>query len=204
MKGIAIYMEGGGEKPGGKIELRQGMDSLLGALKDAARSKALRWKLVPCGSRKAAFSAFSNAINSGDDAFVVLLVDSEEPVSDRPNQHLALRDKWDLAFADEDAVHLMVEVMETWIIADADALATYYGQGFRRNALPRRENLENVSKRDVEHSLNRATEHTTKGRYHKIKHASDLLQRIDVSKVRRRCRHCERLFNAVTKQIEAA
>ena len=204
MKGIVIYMEGGGEKPGGKIELRRGMGSLLGALKDAARSKALRWKLVPCGSRNAAFSAFSNAINSGDDAFVVLLVDAEMPVSDRPNQHLALRDKWNLDFADEDAVHLMVEVMETWIIADADALAIYYGQGFRRNALPRKENLEDVSKSDIERALNRATEQTTKGRYQKIKHASDLLRRIDVNEVRRRCRHCERLFHTVTEQIEAA
>lgn len=204
MRGIEIYMEGGGDRRDGKAALRQGMDALLKPLKTTARSKALHWKLVPCGSRKAAFRAFRNAVNAGDDAFVMLLVDSEAPVSTGPRQHLASRDEWDLGFADEDAVHLMAQVMETWIIADTDALDDYYGQGFRCNVLPHRENLEDVSKRDVEQALNRATEQTTKGRYHKIKHASDLLRRIDVSKVRRRCRHCDRLFHTVTEQIEAA
>ena len=42
------------------------------------------------------------------------------------------------------------------------------------------------------------------GRYHKIRHAGDLLRRIDVNKVRERCRHCERLFNTVAEQIKAA
>lgn len=204
MIGVEIYMEGGGDSRDGKAALRQGMDALLEPLKTAARSNTLHWKLVPCGNRNAAFRAFRNAVNAGDDVFVMLLVDSEAPVSTGSRQHLASRDEWDLSFADEEAVHLMVEIMETWIIADADALATYYGQGFRRNALPTRQNLEDVSKSDVERALNHATEQTTKGRYRKIKHARDLLRRIDVNKVRERCRHCERLFNTATEQIEAA
>ena len=204
MRGIVIFMEGGGDRRDGKVTLRQGMDALLAPLKLAARSKALRWELIVCGSRNAAFRAFRNAVNAGEDAFVVLLADAEAPVSLTPKQHLASRDGWEIDFAGEDAVHLMVQVMETWIIADANALASYYGQGFRRNVLPRRENLEDVPKRDVERALNRATEQTTKGRYHKIKHLSALLREIDVNKVRERCHHCDRLFNAVTEKIEAA
>ena len=204
MKGIAIYMEGGGDNREGKATLRRGMDALLNPLKAAARSKALHWKLVCCGSRRAAFRAFHSATAVDEDAFVVLLVDAEAPVLDKPRRHLASRDRSKFTFAREDAVHLMVQVMETWIIADADALGMYYGQGFKPNVLPRRENLEDVSKRDVEQALNHATEQTTKGRYQKIKHASDLLRRIDVNRVKQRCRHCERLFNAITEQIEAA
>ena len=204
MKGIAIYVEGGGDNREGKATLRRGMDALLNPLKAAARSKALHWKLVCCGSRNAAFQAFRNATVVDEDAFVVLLVDAEAPVSDKPSRHLASRDSWEFTFAREDAVHLMVQVMETWIIADADTLTAYYGQGFRSNALPRRQNLEDVSKSDVERALNRATEQTTKGRYQKIKHASDLLRRLDVNSVRQRCRHCERLFNKITEQIEVA
>ena len=204
MKGIVIFMEGGGTSRGSKAALRQGMDAFLAPLKSAARSKALRWELKACGRRNAAFREFHNALNAGEDAFVVLLVDAEAPVSMTPSQHLASRDGWKIDFSNEDAVHLMVQVMETWIIADADTLAAYYGQGFRSNALPRRQNLEDVSKSDVERALNLATEQTTKGRYQKIKHASDLLRRIDLNKVRQRCRHCERLFNTITEQIEAA
>ena len=204
VRDILILVEGGGDGRGSKAQLRRGMDAFLAPLKSAARSKALRWELKACGSRNEAFREFRNESNAGKDAFVVLLVDAEAPVSMTPKQHLASRDEWEIDFTGENALHLMVQVMETWILADADALSNYYGQGFRRKALPTRQNLEEVSKIEVERTLNRATEQTTKGRYHKIKHASDLLRRIDANKVRKRCRHCERLFNTVTEQIEAA
>ena len=204
MSGVAIYMEGGGDGKGGRAALRQGMDALLQPLKEAAREKALHWKLVLCGGRDKAFQDFRNAAANGGDAVVVLLVDAEEPVNGAPRSHLESRDGWDMSFASENKIHLMAQVMETWIIADPDALSTYYGQNFKRNALPRMTNLEEVAKADVERGLDRATEHTQKGRYHKIKHASDLLERIDVERVKQRCPHCVRLFNVLGRMIDAA
>ena len=197
-------MEGGGDGKDGKAALRQGMNALLAPLKLAAERKALHWKLVCCGSRNAALRAFRRAEATNRDNFVALLVDAESPVSGSPSGHLAAHDRWDVTVADEDVLHLMVQVMEAWIVADADALATYYGQGFRRNALPGARNLEDVPKRDVKQALHRATEQTTKGRYHKIRHARDLLHRVDLSRVRRRCSHCERFFNTIAARIEAA
>ena len=102
------------------------------------------------------------------------------------------------------SVHLMAQTMEAWIVADADALELYYGPRFNARRLPRSRDLESVGKRDVEHSLRHATEHTGKGRYHKIKHASDLLQRIDGEKVQARCRHCWRLFEELGRLVDAA
>ncbi len=93
----------------------------------------------------------------------------------------------------------MVQAMEAWIVADPSALARYYGQGFRLAALPKTRNLEEVSKQDLERGLRQATQATGKGRYHKIKHASDLLKRIDVSAVTSRCGHCKRLFDDLGK-----
>ena len=204
MSGVAIYMEGGGDDKGGKASLRQGMDALLRPLKEAARAKALRWKLVPCGGRDKALQGFRNAAVNGDDAIVVLLVDAEGPVNRAPRSHLESRDGWDMSFASEDKIHLMAQVMETWIIADPDALSTYYGQNFNGNVLPRMTNLEEVAKEDVERVLDQATEHTRKGQYHKIKHASELLKRIDVERVKQRCPHCARLFNVLGRMIDAA
>ena len=204
MSGVAIYMEGGGDGKSAKAAIRQGMDALLRPLKDAARAKALHWKLVPCGGRNEAFRGFRNAVGNGDDAIVVLLVDAEEPVDRAPHLHLQSRDGWDMSFAGEDTIHLMVQVMETWIAADPDALSTYYGRGFNGNALPGAVNLEQVPKTEVEQVLNRATEGTTKGRYHKIRHARDLLKRIDVEKVKARCPHCARLFDKLGPMIDAA
>ena len=63
--------------------------------------------------------------------------------------------------------------MEAWIVADADALRSYYGQRFNQGALPRTDDLERVGKPTLENSLQRATERTQKGRYKKIAHASE-------------------------------
>ena len=92
----------------------------------------------------------------------------------------------------------MVQTMEAWIVADGDALATYYGQGFHRTSLPSSTNLESVPKRDIEQSLKVATRKTTKGEYHKIRHASQLLARINQCRVRERCEGCRRFLDYLT------
>ena len=204
MSGIAIYMEGGGEGNATKAALRQGMDTFLQPIKEAARDKALSWKLVCCGPRNEAFQRFQNAVNSRDNAVNILLVDSEGPVNQLPRRHLRDRDGWNLNFTREDAVHLMVQTMETWIVADPAALQSYYGPGFRTNRLPRATNLEGVPKTDVENSLREATERTQKESYHKIRHAGDLLKLIDVESVKARCDHCQRLFDGLGQIVEAA
>ena len=195
-------MEGGGRGAGARAALRRGMDTLLRPLKQAARDKSMHWKLVCCGPRDVAFRSFRNAARDADGAIVLLLVDAEGPVADGPCEHLHARDGWDLAAVDAGSVHLMVQTMEAWIVADSDALNRYYGQRFSARLLPRAADLEGVAKSEVEDSLRRATEHTGKGRYHKIRHASDLLQHVDAEKVRARCRHCRRLFDELGRMID--
>ena len=204
MTGIAIYMEGGGDGRATKEALRQGMDALLQPLKQAAREKALHWKLVCCGGRNETFRRFRNEVTTASDTFVVLLVDAEESVHGSPCAHLHACDGWDMGFADDDAVHLMVQAMEAWIVADLAALRRYYGRGFDEKALPKRLELEEVPKADVTNALQRATRHTTKRCYHKIWHVKDLLARIDVEQVKNRCPHCKRLFEALGQEIRLA
>ena len=204
MSVVAIYMEGGGDSRDAKAAIRQGMDALLHPLKAAARAKALHWKLVPCGGRNEAFRRFRDAVGNGDNAIVVLLVDAEGPVSGAPHLHLQSRDGWETGFTDEDTIHLMVQTMETWMVADPDALSRYYGQNFNGNVLPRTTNLEEVAKVDVARVLNQSTGRTTKGHYHKIRHASELLKLIDVGRVKQRCPHCARLFDKLGQKINEA
>ena len=204
LSGIAIYMEGGGESNATKAALRQGMDTFLQPLKEAARNKALPWKLVCCGPRNEAFKHFIDAVDSNADVVNVLLVDAEGPVNQSARDHLQDRDGWDLKFIEEHTVHLMVQTMEAWIVADSEALKGYYGQDFKANKLPKATNLETVPKPTVEHSLGEATKDTQKGRYHKIRHASDLLKLIEVESVKARCYHCQRLFDDLGQIIDAA
>ena len=95
----------------------------------------------------------------------------------------------------------MVQTMETWIVADPEALGAYYEQGFQRDALPRHQNLEEVGKDDIAEALDRATQGSEKGKYHKIHHARALLQCIDPARVRRRCPHCDRLFETLLRLV---
>ena len=164
----------------------------------------MHWRLVCCGPRDAAFRSFRKAVRSADGAIVLLLVDAEGPVATGPCEHLQARDRWDMTAVDARSVHLMVQTMETWIVADSEALGRYYGRGFTARPLPATRDLEAVDRRDVDRSLRRATERTGKGRYRKIAHGSDLLKRIDAEKVKAMCRHCQRLFDELGRMIEAA
>lgn len=98
----------------------------------------------------------------------------------------------------------MIQVMDTSIIADTDAVATYYKQYFLRRALPRAKNLEGVGKQRIYEALKHATAKTQKGEYHKIDHAADLLEEIDPAVVRRHCPSCNRLFATLAQRINAA
>lgn len=188
-------MEGGGDSNNGRAALRRGMDEFLKELKQAARNRRWGWKLACVGSRDNAFRAFRNATERCDGGVVILLVDAEDAVREAPREHLHRRDGWEMGFAQETSVHLMVETMEAWIVADGDMLADYYGQGFRKTALPVTPNLESVSKQTIEKALELATRATTKGRYKKIRHAGQLLAKVRPGRVRERCAACGRLLD---------
>jgi hypothetical protein len=159
--------------------------------------------LTACGGRDEAFKKFMHEIESPTSDFVVLLVDSEGPVRKPPRLHLKERDHWDLPGVGEDNIHLMIQLMETWIVSDVDTLARFYGNKFRQSALPGAVNLENTQKRDIEKALARATKGTAKGAYKKISHAGTLLERLDPKVVGGRCPSCKRLFNVLQEFIDA-
>ena len=139
-------MEGGGKGKNSKAALRQGMDAFLREIKGAAQAKAWHWRLVPCGSRNEAFKSFRRAYREMKDSTVVLLVNSESPVTGTPRSHVIDRDKWEVAGISDESIHLMIQTMESWIVSDPEEISKYYGQGFRTNALPDSSNLEKVNK----------------------------------------------------------
>ncbi len=194
---IAIYFEGGGNSAETKAALRLGMSAFLKPLVDLARQRRCRWSITSCGGRDRALDAFIDALQKEPDKFNVLLVDSEAAVTAQPRAHLQQRDGWDLNAAPEKQVHLMAQCMEAWLVADPEALADYYKQGFNTNALSNRINLEEEPKVQIYAALEAATRQTQKGNYGKIKHASELLKRVSQAKARKRCRHCDRLFTTL-------
>jgi hypothetical protein len=165
-----------------------------------ARTNCIRWDVVACGSRNDTHNDFTNDNLLDDpDAAVLLLVDSEGPLTDghSPKQHLQRGDKWDLRQRHDDQCHLMVEMMEAWFLADVEALVDYYGTNFRRNSIPRRDNVEEIPRQEVVTALQNATRNVKKGPYHKGQHSYQLLKVISPAKVRRRAPHCKRLFKVL-------
>jgi hypothetical protein len=198
---IRIYVEGGGDQRSGNASVQEGFSKFLLPLKDMARERYIRWYVVACGSRQSAFDDFEIALRQHPDAFNVLLVDAEDPVTRRPWQHLQDSDQWSIQGIPDDHCHLMVQVMEAWLVADLETLRGFYKQGFNANPIPKRHNVELIAKADLEHGLREATRDTQKGEYHKIRHGPKILALVDVSKVRNRAQHCDRLFVTLSTKI---
>lgn len=199
MVDFLVVIEGGGTSRADQVPLRKGFKALF----DKLREGKPKPRIVCAGGRGEAFRDFKTATKTDPTAICLLLVDSEGPVKASPSpwDHVARRrgDGWQRPEgATDEQLHFMVEMMETWVVADPDALAMYYGSEFKKTKLPRRKNLEDVSKSDVMAALLAATEHArTKGKYEKS-HGFDLVGRVDPQKVRVACPgFAERFFKAL-------
>jgi hypothetical protein len=197
---IRIYVEGGGDA-NSKARMREAFSKFFAESRDAARQRRARWSVILCGSRDDAFKAFQAGLKSHPDARVFLLVDAEEPVAGSPREHLAAREPWDLSSTADEQCHLMAQVMESWFLADPDALERFYGQGFATRQIPKRQNVEEVPKTEVMSALDTASRNTAPGKYHKIQHGPRILESLDPQRVRARAPHCDRLFDALEEAV---
>jgi len=91
----------------------------------------------------------------------------------------------------------MVELMESWFLADREAVKRYYNDDdrFQESSLPANAQVEKIPKKDVLDGLKEATRHTRKGRYHKTKHAPGILETINPVNVTESAPQCRRLFD---------
>jgi hypothetical protein len=201
VKEIRIYVEGGGSSKSTWRIVRTGFSEFLAPLRDLARSRGIRWSVVPGGAGPETVKDFQRALKNYPDTLNILLVDSEAQVVSSRVEHLrqAVRN---LEPFPEDQCHLMVQTVEAWLVADPDALAEYYGQGFQKSVLPGQRDVEEIPKDNLLRSLNRAVAGTKKERYDKIHHCADILARLNRDHVRRRARHCDLLFRTLESLIQ--
>ena len=200
---VKIYVEGGGY-PVLDRECRKAFHKFF----EKAGFKKRLPRVMPCGRRNAAYDDFYTALNiarkTGD--IVFLLVDSEDPIrsvnKDNPWEHLLDRDKWERPNgATNEQVHLMVECMENWFLADPKALQTFFGQRFHPGSLPNNPNIETITKSEVLKCLEKASRNTQKGSYGKGAHSFKVLELIDTKKVIAASPSALRLVNELKKVL---
>ena len=191
---VVLYIEGGGDNRRQSAQFREGWRKFFSMAGLGGRMP----KVVRGGSRKQTFDQFAaDIVERRPDVTPLLLVDSEAPVSPDHSvwQHLQARDGWDRPIgAGDDDAFLMVQVMETWFLADRDTLRNYFGAQFAENALKQWPELEAIPKQTVFDALDRATAKCQK-RYAKGKVSFELLARVDPTRVETACPHARALLD---------
>lgn len=177
-----IYIEGGGDSKDLHTLCRKGFRKLF----EKCEFKDHMPKLVSCGGRESAFKHFQTAhANKTKSDYVAMLIDSENILKDLNDtwNHLKERDGWDKPPGSEnDQVLFMTTCMETWIIADRDALAKHYGGDLQESALPSLVKLESRSRQEIQDSLSHATRNCSNA-YKKGKRSFYVLENLSPDKL---------------------
>lgn len=157
MVSVTIYLEGGGDSKELHIRCREGFRKLLEGCGFNGRMP----KLVAGGGRGHTFDYYRTAHRaSGSNSIILMLIDSEDPMSDIEETwaHLKDRDDWDRPDgAEDEQVLVMTTCMETWIVADRAALRAHYGNNLNENQLPAVVDLEERGRQGIQDALERAT-----------------------------------------------
>ena len=163
---FTLYVEGGGDYKDLQSECRRGFTKLLTNMGFKGRLPKVR----ASGPRNDAFDDFQTALKQGR-THPILLVDSEDLVKEAnsPNDpsgawnHLISRDKWQRPkAASDDQAQLMVTTMETWLVADPNAVIKHF-PGMNDKKLPAGVDLEGRTKKDILAALEKATSGSKKG-----------------------------------------
>ncbi|MDO9323408.1 MAG: DUF4276 family protein [Methanoregula sp.] len=160
---VNLYVEGGGDGRVLRGRCKEGFSKLLKKCFPDHMPK-----IIAGGSRNRTFEMFETALSEGDPSTCpILLVDSEDPVigtNFSPDtslawDHLIGRDRWIRPIGSSNKqAQLMTTCMETWIMADHEAIISFFGSKTRRNALLPLHNLEGRNRHEVQETLEHATE----------------------------------------------
>lgn len=196
---IRIYIEGGGDGKDLDIRFREAWTKFFKAAGLAGRMpRPVRGK-----GRTNTFDLFSTAIqNIQPNEMPLLLLDSEDAISSIKTvwQHLKDRDGFVKPnSASEKHTYLMVQVMETWFLADIESLQDYFGSKFKTSKIPAWKDLEAQPKLTVFKALENATAECEKP-YAKGKVSFEILGKINPQKVKDQCPNAKRLLDFLAQK----
>jgi hypothetical protein len=206
MVSVKIYVEGGGDSKEQQSRCREGFSKLI----EKAGFQGRMPSIVACGGRDSVFDNFKIAVNNRT-TYSLLLVDSEDPVQNTNTDpdstiawdHLLSRDAWTRPNGvKNDQALLMVTSMETWIMADPNALHVFFGQSLQVSALLSGYDLEAKYRGDVLQALDHATRNCHRDkRYKKGTISFKVLANVTPGKLKRLLPHFERLISVLERHL---
>jgi hypothetical protein len=185
---IRVYFEG-------DPQLKEGFHAFFGKLVFKDYPRRCRVRFIAGRGRSKTIDDFQVSLASNPSSWNVLLIDSEGP--DDGKLFAALK----LPVAQEDSVFWMVQLMESWFLADIQTLKNYYGKGFSEARLRANRDIEGIPKKDVLKRLGLATKMTQKRKYDKIDDAPRLLRLIEPAALRKACPNCGRIFEVFDSRL---
>lgn len=183
---LRIYFEG-------DVRLRSGFRRFLGEIYEEAGARGWRVDLVATDGTPV--DDYQSGLKANPKAWNVLLLDSDAPSSRALAEMCSVKG---LESSQVGSVFWMVQIMESWFLADIAALREYFGNRFREAAATGNPKVEEIPKVDVMSRLKSAAG----GEYHKVKDGAKLLEFIDPGKVRKAAPNCDRLFSTILGGLE--
>jgi Domain of unknown function (DUF4276) len=186
VKELRIYFEG-------DVGLRPGFRSFFDSIYKAARTSRCRVELVATDGTPV--QDYNSGLKANPDAWNVLLLDSDVSVD---RTHVELCRSKQIEPSRSDSGFWMVQVMESWFLADADALRAHFGKRFQEGPLKGNPKVEEIPKGDVGVRL----KSIAGGEYDKVRDGVKLLTKIDPAKVRNAAPNCERMFSTILEGLK--
>ncbi|HRK28748.1 MAG TPA: DUF4276 family protein [Chitinophagales bacterium] len=167
---VVLFIEGDPNSPNG--DLRYGFAKLL-----EKKAKGNMPKIILSGSKQHAIEKFFYAKRQGLKA--LLLIDLDKPETQVEQDMLEYRLN---TFAND--VFYMIQEMEAWFLSQPDILDSFFGKDMGgakiSKKIPSKKTTQIMKPSEL---LRDITRQTTKGGYHKIKHAFELLRLLDAEKL---------------------
>lgn len=191
---LYLYVEGGGDSKEQHARCREGFRKLM----EQSGLRGHMPRIVAGGSRSATYRQFTKA-QLDSEKISILLVDSEEPITQSPWAHVLRRDQWERpSGATDDQLQFMATCMETWIIADRQALSRFFGANLNEKALLPLNDLEQRRRDEVQETLEQATRPCGPDRqYKKGRRSFQVLASLDPQTLTRYLPHFRRLIDTL-------
>lgn len=163
---VTIYIEGTSDERAGKLRIAF---SLLLSKSNPRK----RFKIVMGDDKGKTIQKFQDGLtDTGDQKALLTDLDAS------PSKAASAREK--LPIAEQSAYFLMIQEVEAWFFSQPQVLKDYYKKEFTLGKFEgkRADNIPSPS--DV---LANLTSRTQKGKYDKVRHACDLLPKLDIVKL---------------------